>query len=193
MEQVWKRYWGPERDEYSDRPGILYINDYLPWLAGCEKIVDLGCGVGNLVKRLLDQGKQAVGVTYQSREAEAARKKHGIELVVADMHCLPFKDDSFDGMIMWDSLEHCVSPYIALCEARRVIRPGGRGMIFIPGQDWQDCRYHLIVPTQKQMAHLLKQSGWKLARMVDLSTKLKPEMAIYEVENDPGYRPSFPR
>lgn len=173
------RYWGPQRDEYSDRPGLSW-HAHLPWLDGCESIVDLGCGVGNLVKLLRDRGTDAAGVTYQAREANAAWKKHGIDLTVADMHCLPFKDNVFDGMIMWDSLEHCVSPYIALCEAHRIVRPGGRGLIFIPGQNWQECGYHIIVPTQRQMRHLITLSGWALAELIDLSAD-QPEMAVYKV------------
>ncbi|MEW5920580.1 MAG: class I SAM-dependent methyltransferase [Bacillota bacterium] len=184
-------YWGPERDEYSDRQTVLYLFDHLPWLDECQKIIDLGCGVGNLVKKLIDRGKEVVGVTYQKSEVQAGKKKHGIDLILADMHDLPFNDSYFDGMVMWDSLEHCTAPYIALCEARRVVRPGGRGLIFMPGQDWQDCRYHLIVLTQKQMVHLLKQSGWKLERLADKSTKTKPEMTVYEVVNDPNYKPGF--
>ncbi|RJX29125.1 MAG: class I SAM-dependent methyltransferase [Dethiobacter sp.] len=193
MDKNNRRYWGPERDEYSDRPSILFLADHLPWLDGCQKIIDLGCGVGNLVKKLIVSGKEAVGITYQKREVEAGKRKHGLDLILADMHELPFNNSSFDGMVMWDSLEHCTAPYIALCEARRVVRPGGRGLIFMPGQDWQDCRYHLIVLTQKQMVHLLKQSGWKLERLADRSTQAKPETAVYEVVNDPNYRAGFMR
>lgn len=186
-----QRYWGPGRDEYSDRPGVLFLPDHLPWLKDCRRIIDLGCGVGNLVKRLRDEGREAEGVTYQAREVETGRQKHGIELTLADMHDLPFPDGSFDGMVMWDSLEHCVSPYVALCEAKRVIRPGGRGLIFVPGPDWQDCKYHLLVPTRLQMVHLLKQAGWKLEQLVDKSTPAQPGMYVYEVSHDPDYRPGF--
>jgi len=178
-------YWSWRQDEFSDRPEVAYLDEHLPWLMDCQRIVDLGCGVGHLVKRLRDSGKEAVGVTYNPCEVEAGAKL-GIDLVLSDMQNLSFPDIQFDAMVMWDSLEHCPSMYDALCEARRVVKAGGKGLIFIPGQWWQEYRHHIIVPTQRQMQHLLKICEWELVEMVDLGGEVnvfgkQDEMAVYKV------------
>ena len=117
-----------------------------------------------------------------------AKKEMDLDLTVGDMHDLPYEDGQFDGIVMWDSLEHAVSPYIALCEARRVTRKNGRGLIFIPGDQWRTEQYHIILPTQWQMSHLLWLSGWTLYRMIDLSNgdpkNPQRDMAAYCIVNE---------
>ncbi|NPV93452.1 MAG: class I SAM-dependent methyltransferase [Firmicutes bacterium] len=192
----YKKYWDYTRDDFSERPAILFQEEHLPYLDDCRKILDLGCGTGTLVRKLTDRGKEAVGVTYNRLEADFANERYGLELVCADMHDLPLADGSFEAIIMWDSLEHCQSPYIALCEARRVTRPGGKGLIFVPGQNWLDCHCHILVPTVPQMHQLFKQSGWKLVNTFEKKYPGEPGrycegMAVYEIENDPAYRAVF--
>lgn len=46
--------------------------------------------------------------------------------VVGDVHFLPFKDNSFDIVTTWEVFEHLHSPWIAIREINRVLKPGGR-------------------------------------------------------------------
>jgi len=151
-------------------------------------VIDLGCGKGNFVKVMRDWHIEARGITYQAEEAK------GQEFVdVGDVHELPYPDDSFDGMVMWDCIEHTQSPYIALCEARRVVKPGGCGIVFIPGKFWWDCEYHIICPTILQMQHLTNITGWNPYECRDLSNweelygedepDRHDQMAIYTMRN----------
>ena len=177
--------WTYLNDEFSDRQEVAYRDHHLDWVRDCNSIVDLGCGVGHLVARLHREGRLAVGVTYHPAEVALAAER-GIHLVCRDMQDLAFPDSTFDAMIMWDSLEHCPSMYDALAEAHRVVKPGGRGLIFIPGQPWQDYPCHIIVPTQRQMKHLLKLTAWEIVELVDLGGEVndygkQDEMAVYKV------------
>lgn len=45
--------------------------------------------------------------------------------VLCDAHHLPFKDEMFDQVTMFDVIEHLQSPFNALKEAWRVLKPGG--------------------------------------------------------------------
>jgi len=172
-------YWTEHFDEFSNRAIDPRKQEAYPYLDPCAKIIDLGCGVGNDLDYFKDKGKEVVGVTYQQREVEVAHQQ-GRNVIHADIQDLPFGDNTFDGFVCYDALEHTPCPYIALCEARRILKSGGRGIIFIPGQQWTETAYHLLVPTQRQMKWLLKQSGWKLDRMEDLSHR-QEEMALYFV------------
>ena len=45
--------------------------------------------------------------------------------VVADATSLPFPDATLDGAVMVETLEHLASPWLAIDEIHRVLRPGG--------------------------------------------------------------------
>ncbi|MBI1745190.1 MAG: methyltransferase domain-containing protein [Acidobacteria bacterium] len=48
----------------------------------------------------------------------------GVDLV-ADGHCLPFVDESFDGVVVQSVLQHTREPKVVVDEILRVLRPGG--------------------------------------------------------------------
>jgi len=182
---MFEQYWGPEKEEFSDRDPDTLVGwpENYPYIADCHLIIDIGCGIGNVVDWLEKRGHSAIGITCQCKEVE-----RGISLkrtiMKGDMHDLPFLpgENLFDAFTMWDSLEHSIAPLVALMEAKRVTRNGGKGMIFVPGQNWVDYFTHIIVPTQAQMKHLLKLAGMKLVEIVDVSWGgTAPEQAVYKV------------
>jgi SAM-dependent methyltransferase len=49
-----------------------------------------------------------------------------------DLLALPFMDDSFDGLILTEVLEHCINPHGAMREVFRVLKPGGLLLVTSP-------------------------------------------------------------
>lgn len=86
-------------------------------LAGGEKLLDYGCG--NKPYRELFKRKfaQHVGADIAGNE--------DAELVLGEGGTVPAPDESFDGVLSSQVLEHVASPRIYLLEARRVLKPGG--------------------------------------------------------------------
>jgi ubiquinone/menaquinone biosynthesis C-methylase UbiE len=188
-----KKYWDSSRDDFSNRPTILFQPDHLGFLSECKKIIDLGSGNGILVNKLNEMGHQAHGITYN--QGEVNQRVHQ-NVIFGDMQDIPFEDDTFDGFVMWDSLEHCPSAYIALCEARRVVKDNGKGLIFMPGLNWLNCHCHITCYTVPQMEQLFRQSGWTLNKVHEKKYPNEPNkycegMAVYEVINVPGYKAVF--
>lgn len=195
---MYSKYWDSSRDDFSDRPSILFQEEHIKYLDDCNKIIDLGCGNGTLVEKLQARGKDAFGLTYNQKEVDSASKRriNYDSVRFGDMQDIPADDDYFDAFIMWDSLEHCPSAYIALCEARRVLREGGKGLIFMPGQNWLDCHCHILCYTVPQMKQLFKQAGLKLVNVFEKVYPDNPQkfcegMAIYEVVKDSAYKAVF--
>lgn len=170
------RHWSPSRDERSDRDMWAFASLHpWEWIKDARRILDLGCGTGRMVQRFLAEGRDALGITYQDSEL-------GHDSVLkGDMHDVPFEDETFDAFVMWDSLEHCIAPLIALAEARRILRPRGRGIIFMPGEMWTDKPYHIHVMTVKQMRHLIDLAGLRLWEVREVGAE-QPGAAFYLVE-----------
>ena len=155
-------HWSSDNDKHSDRGGpeaILHMAEHLPWMLDAgDSFIDLGCGSGGVVAHINALGKHAVGVTYQASEAKFAASL-GREVIHADLHCLaPYA--LFDGALLWDVIEHCVAPLVVLRNAHALLKPEGRLLIFVPGQRWNRSWYHVLVPTQDQMRHLLELAGF---------------------------------
>ena len=85
-------------------------------------ILDIGCGEGRLAKRLTD-GVAWVGVDASPAQLAAVPYR---PVVLADMRALPFRDGVFAEVTHLWCLYHLSDPVVAIAEAERVLRAGGR-------------------------------------------------------------------
>ena len=93
---------------------------------GAQRILDVGCGEGFTMRELGQAGVQVtmVGVDF-SLPALAWNQAHGMArspLGVADVHHLPFPDNSFDLVLCLEVLEHVPDSAAGLRELLRVSR-----------------------------------------------------------------------
>jgi SAM-dependent methyltransferase len=87
--------------------------------------LDLGGGLAPLAEPLAQRGFTYVNV---DRRADIGGERR----VRADANHLPFPDASFAVVVSSDSLEHFASPLDALVEARRLLAPDGRLVVWVP-------------------------------------------------------------
>ena len=105
----------------------LFFMPVLNFFTG--KVLDIGSGIGEFLEYYPD----AVGVDINNDCVEFCLLK-GLKCLHADAYNLPFPENTFDGVLLNNSLEHLDSPEQALDEAARVLRDGGRLCIEIPGK-----------------------------------------------------------
>ena len=98
----------------------------LPQLAGrVERVLDVGSGVGTMLPDLARAfpGAQVIGIDRSRGMLALASRSFG--RAVMDAGRLAVRDGSLDRVLMFFMLFHLESPAQGLCEARRVLRPGG--------------------------------------------------------------------
>ncbi len=98
--------------------------------------MDCGCGAGEYVVALRDAGALAIGIEFDSeKRAQFAQRHPGADWVRAgDSQSLEFPDASFDAVLINEVLEHVPDDALALSEAHRVTKPGGRLILFAPNR-----------------------------------------------------------
>jgi SAM-dependent methyltransferase len=94
--------------------------------ASPARVVDVGCGTGDLTGRLAREAAvPVVAVDLSPRMAELARSR-GLPTANADIGRLPFADGAFDAVLANRVLYHLPDLDAGLAELARVLRPGGR-------------------------------------------------------------------
>ena len=117
-------------------------------LAGCDlqelsrmTILDIGCGPGFFPCVLGKQGACVVGVDKSSQMLHHARENllaAGVDALLfhMDAHELDFPDNTFDLIVTRNVTWTLTDPQAAFAEWRRVLRPGGKLLVF-------DANWHL--------------------------------------------------
>lgn len=152
-------------DEVAASETFLAIRDRILELAEPhhdDVVVDLGAGTGLLSLALAPGVRDVVAIDISERMLERlddvaiANDIHNIETVVADLRQLPLDDESATLIVSNYAFHHLrdTGKELALAEARRILRPGGRlvvcDMMFSLSLDRRDRR----LVTEKVVAML---------------------------------------
>ena len=99
------------------------------------RILEDGCGVGEYLARLQPMAKQAVGLEVEFDRAVVAHAK-AHQLTCATAEALPFPANSFDFLLSHEVLEHIRDDRQAVREMARMLKPGGRLVVFVPNRGY---------------------------------------------------------
>jgi len=150
-----ERFW-----EYINSRGTYCIQH----LAPSDFILDVGCGEGYITNLLQDHCAKIIGVDYSPDAIATTRKKYGIESYHMSCTHLNFPDNSFDKVIFTELIEHLtlIQGLIALKEAKRVLKPGGKLVGSTPLrttlESFPDTYSHIHEYSKEELQELL--SDW---------------------------------
>lgn len=132
------------------------------------RILDVGCGTGANLLMLSEYG-EAEGVDI-AEDALAFCRERGLDKVrLGAGEELPYEDGTFDLVTAFDVVEHMDDDLAGLREMRRVLRPGGRVLLFVPTfmflwglqDDVSNHRRRYRLP---ELRRVLEQAGFEIER-----------------------------
>jgi len=144
----------PENESENSKTAKIYSKP----LYSCKKVLDVGCGEGITLSELKKKGITAIGITINKNDAKKVLEKKN-NVVLGDMHELPFKTEFFDGVYSKDSFEHSFAPFVASKEFSRVLKENGILVLVMPEEDWLKEEYHFHYFTPFQITSLLSKSN----------------------------------
>lgn len=98
-------------------------------------VLENGCGVGMYVQKLSALGGRVVGLEYDLERAREARSASP-HIVNAAGEFLPLPSSTFDLILSHEVIEHVRDDRAAVAEIIRVLKPGGRAILFCPNRGY---------------------------------------------------------
>jgi SAM-dependent methyltransferase len=147
-DSLWEQHAAWWQEEYTDGADAEYEEQILPLveraLGAATRVLDVGCGEGQVSRRLANRGAQVVGFDPTAAQVRVARERGGTaSFMRARAEQIPCRDHSFDAVVLCLALEH-VDPFeSAIHEVSRVLAPGGLFLLLLvhpllqsPGSGW---------------------------------------------------------
>ncbi len=178
----WETHAGWWQHHFTAGADPEYEEQILPLaeihLADATRLLDIGCGEGQLSRRLARRGVSVVGVDPTVGQLRAAATRGGgVRYTRGAAEALPFAAATFDAAVICLTLEHLDPFEPAVHEVARILAPHGRFCLFLnhpllqaPGSGWIDD-------------HILEEQYWRVGPY------LPDDVAMEEVA--PGVRLPF--
>jgi SAM-dependent methyltransferase len=124
---------------------IRYRRTYLfaPYLTETHRLLDFGCGPGNLLETLVAKEKYGVEISEPSRKL-AVTKGIDVRPRLED-----FAGERFDRIISAHALEHVVDPAAKLGLIRDLLTDDGQFILVLPINEWAERTQRKWVPNEK--------------------------------------------
>jgi SAM-dependent methyltransferase len=162
VDDAWEQHAGWWQEGFTDGADPEYEEQILPlaaeWLRGADRVLDVGTGEGQVARVAAKGGAGlVVGVDPTWGQLTVARARAGGPVYARGAAArLPVRSGSFDAAVACLVFEHIEDYVEAIGEVARVLRPGGRFLLFLnhpllqtPGSGWIDD-------------HILEEQYWRV-------------------------------
>jgi SAM-dependent methyltransferase len=170
---------------YTARRAILATVIESLALPANAKILEVGVGTGGNIGLLSGFGRVS-GVEMNTTALALAKTKAAGRAELLQGHCpdaIPFVDERFDLICLFDVLEHIEDDTETLKQLQRRLRPGGRLLITVPAYAWLWSQHDAFMHhhrryTATSLQQVIARAGLKTARMTYFNTLLAPMIML---------------
>lgn len=170
----WHRVVNPERIQVLS----FNLNYLLQLKKDIKRILDVGCGLGEFLAICEKRGMETHGVEISSFAINKAKKriKAKLEQLDASRQKLPFKNNFFDAVTIFDVLEHLKTSRLILDQTFRVLKKGGILFCTTPNDQGRLGRFlERFMPDDSTHINKKTPTGWtkelKLSGFDDIKIK----------------------
>jgi SAM-dependent methyltransferase len=191
---------GHPMQRFWHRGKLIMIDQLIrPHLSAGSRLLEIGCGAGNLLLQATVAGSYPVALDLSMQALTFVRSRlkeiestadvpSGFTCTQAIGEYLPFEEDSFDCVLLSEVIEHLEAPQISICEAMRALCPGGRLLIttpnyrsFWPLMEWAVDRMNMA-PKMAGEQHISRFHPSSLKKMlVEAGLRMEYAGSIYSL------------
>ncbi len=144
-----------------------------------KRILDLGCGMGGFLAGLADLGEHVVPSDVSLESLAHCSERGFADGVLSSGYTLPFADDSFDLVCMFDAIEHIPDDDKVMREVARVLRPGGHVFVSVPAYQFLYANNDRVAKherryTRSRLRKVFQQAGLAVERNTHSNVFLFP-------------------
>jgi len=155
-------YWRGTKEPRFERPG---------------RFLDIGCGSGDFVARMGEQGWDSYGIEINERAA-ANGCLRGLQISKGTIQDTKFDAEEFDYVRASHSFEHTARPHETLNEIYRVLKRDGSLLLAVPNVAGASARvfqkywWHLCAPVHPfgysvtTLSRMLHEHGFRVTRVI---------------------------
>lgn len=158
-------------------------------------VVEVGSGLGFLLKRFIDDGWEATGVDPWRELPQFTQSVMGFDTLPTTLEKAKLPAESADVVILLHVIEHVPDPLETMREIRRVLKPGGHMVLETPRYDTMMFRLmgkrerslrmdgHIYFYTDHTLSRSAEATGFRMVDSAHVGRSLTAERFIWNAAN----------
>ncbi len=184
--------FGDQWQYFTENTGYYFSFDCLTDICGPlldtanfqgKNICDLGSGTGRIVNMLLHAGANHVTAVEPSDSFHILKKntepfKTQITLVHDTIESLK-NENQYDYVVSFGVIHHITDPNLALCTIKKILKPGGKCVIWLYGYEGNELYLKIITPIRKITTRLSLPLLLRICRLLTIGINLYEKLCRF--------------
>ncbi|MCZ8157125.1 MAG: class I SAM-dependent methyltransferase [Leptospira sp.] len=175
---------------------IIEIEKYL---SSPARLLDVGSAIGIFIEALFRKGNpfKLTACDLNEKACIYLKEKYdGLEVLNENIYSLSKPDSYFDGVTLWDTVEHLTEPTVFLKKIKDLLKPGGHFFFSTPNTysfEWSVMRTthvqllppgHVNLYNTENIKILLKNAGFEIVDIQTLNASLDISYVLKNYKKD---------